>query len=109
MVASNARRQNMILLYMKSKKVKSISALAEELNASRPSISRAMNALASEALVVKDHKTWVLTSTGKVEAQRLQDEMPLKVEKTAQSISKLLENQGILAGVDFGFSADVAA
>ena len=61
--APNSHLQNRILLYLSQYEVTTVSGLAEELMAARPSVSRAINVLREKDLVAKTEKNWTLTSS----------------------------------------------
>jgi DNA-binding Lrp family transcriptional regulator len=69
---SNAWLQDEIILFLMAEgKVDTISELARKLGAARPSVSRAINALASGGIVYKDGRQLALTKSGREEALRL--------------------------------------
>lgn len=78
----NARLQDEILLYLEAgHTVDSVAELARQLGAPRPSVSRAINSLASGGFVSREGEGWTLTETGKEEARQLWDRRSDQLER----------------------------
>ena len=57
-----------ILLQLEEQKAKSITELADRIDAQRPSVSRSIRTLREQGLVDRNRQVWSLTEAGKVEA-----------------------------------------
>lgn len=69
----NARLQDEILVFLMGEdEIGTVAELARNLGAPRPSVSRAINVLASGGFVSKGGRGWFLTEPGVAEALRLQ-------------------------------------
>jgi hypothetical protein len=103
--APNARLQDRILLFMEHHEVKTVSGLARELEASRPSVSRAINALKSGGFVSKTDHGWALTDEGEKEARRLRRQLPDQVEKVERNVTRMATWQSqLMKSVQPGWS-----
>lgn len=78
---ANARLQDEIILYLGENEVNSVAGLARELGAARPSVSRAINALAAGGFVSKIEGEWLLTEAGEEEARRLREQRSEESER----------------------------
>lgn len=78
----NARLQDDILLFLEAEhSVDTVAELARNLDAPRPSVSRAINSLASGSFVSKDSEGWTLTEAGEEEARRLWERRSDQLER----------------------------
>lgn len=78
----NARLQDEILLFLVAEhKVDTVAELARNLGAPRPSVSRAINSLASGGFVSKESGGWTLTETGEEEARQLRERRSDQLER----------------------------
>ncbi len=78
----NARLQDEILLFLVAEhRVDTVAELARNLDAPRPSVSRAINSLASGGFVSKDGEGWTLTEAGEEEAHRLWERRSDQLER----------------------------
>jgi DNA-binding MarR family transcriptional regulator len=66
---------------MEQREVDTIAGLARELGATRPSVSRAVNALVAGGFVSKVGDKWALTEAGEEEARRLRERQPGQPER----------------------------
>lgn len=58
-----------ILIQLDEKPTKTITELAQRTNSQRPSVSRSLQMLKEQGLVIRNHSGWCLTDTGRSEAQ----------------------------------------
>ncbi len=93
----NAELQDRVILFLSREVVTSVSGLARDLQASRPSVSRAINTLQREGLAAKDGNHWSLTAAGKQEAERIQGQLRERAERVAASARRSLTQQVRLA------------
>ena len=78
--------QERILLRLAGAPARTITALADDLNASRPSVSRSLRSLRQQELVHRGKVGWELTHAGKAEAQRISAEL-MKAGKRLRSVT----------------------
>jgi DNA-binding MarR family transcriptional regulator len=93
----NSHLQNKILLSLAQQPIKTVTELAHLLGASRPSVSRAINTLANADFVSKKTGWWKLTDSGIEEADKLRHDLPKRVEKLSQSVSRMIENHDLIS------------
>src|SRR6266480_4316058 len=79
-----------ILSALDIKPVTSIAALARDLDAPRPSVSRAINALADAGLVKREGRTLYLSPPGQEELLRLNAKLEDKLKKTGDVYTGIL-------------------
>ena len=80
-----------ILLTLSKQPAVSIASLARELNALRPSVSRAVSSLLEKNLVVKQGRALHLTNLGQEEVETIKSTLPDKAKKSTESVKRMIE------------------
>jgi predicted transcriptional regulator len=88
-LSPNSHLQNRILLHLNHGSAESVTALAQGIQAPRPSVSRAVNELIKARLVIKDGRQVCLTNTGRSVAEVIKQRLPERVEQEAKAVTQL--------------------
>jgi DNA-binding MarR family transcriptional regulator len=104
-------RQAEILLQLEEKPAKTISELAERMDALRPSVSRSLRTLKEQGLVYRNHNGWHLTEAGIAEAataRAMLVDMADKVQSMAERTSEVLNRtvSGLIKSSDIAKMMD---
>lgn len=77
--------QTKILVQLNEKSAKTLSTLAEQVSAQRPSVSRSVHRLKEQGLVFRDRQGWHLSEKGKAEAAKDQEKLAETTEIIRQA------------------------
>jgi len=87
---TNSTLQRRILLALANKNASSIVALARDLDAKRPSVSRSVKSLLNTKLIVRQRRTLSLTEAGQEEVGRIMTDIPIKARKATDVATYIL-------------------
>lgn len=90
---ANAFLRRRILLHLLKGPVPSLTALASALEAPRPSVSRAVQALKADGLVERTGRRWCLTATGKEKAEAVAREAQGRAGETLSLAREAMDRQ----------------
>jgi len=96
---SGLRRK--ILLRMDGRTIENVTNLAEDIGASRPSVSRSLHAMEDEGLVRKVGPAWELTEEGQHVCEQTQLALPDEIAATGRRFGELMAQEKI-AGPEAG-------
>jgi len=102
---SGLRRK--ILLCMAGKPITNITRLAEDIGASRPSVSRSLHAMENDGLVHRVGRTWELTEQGQQIGAQTQSVLSTEIAATGRRFGELMVQERI-AGTEVGREGDPA-
>lgn len=89
--AWNSVLQDRVLLALEQAPSDSVTALAERVDAHRSSVSRAINALKTRDLVVKEGKSWSLSETGSAEVALISQKATARARQATQQAERALQ------------------
>lgn len=84
-----------ILIQLEEKPANSITELAEQMGAQRPSVSRSVRILKEQGLVYRNRQGWHLTEAGKTETSNAKE----KLAETTEKLISMVTNVGALVKV----------
>jgi len=101
MTRSQSGLRRKILLRMDGRTIENITKLAEDIGASRPSVSRSLHAMEDEGLVRKVGPAWELTEKGQQVCEQTQLALPDEIAATGRRFGELMAQEKI-AGTEAG-------
>lgn len=88
---SHSELRHRILAALNLEPASSVTSLAQKLGVLRPSVSRTISSLQDAGLIIRKGRTISLSETGQEELRRLDAELTLKVKKSTDLATRILE------------------